>query len=223
VIAMMEGLQKQVMEEGEAEAQTYNKFACFCKDTTSEKTDAIQKGQDKKAELSSTIEGLAQDRDELDTTISNLLADIDASDKTMKSAKAERKGTLNTYEKNAADMQAALDGLDKAIKTLKASAKPSLVQLQSLRKAVQTATLMADVLGLGGTHAQKALAFLQQGPDVEMEDYKFHSADIIETLEKLEKSFRDEKANIDAEEVKSVAEFDALMQKETDITKAKKS
>merc|ERR1719183_3390335 len=54
-----------------------------------------------------------------------------------------------------------------------------------------------------------------------MEDYKFHSGDIIEMLEKLERSFRDTKADTDAEEVKSVAEFDALMQKETDITKAK--
>merc|ERR1719183_3324961 len=54
-----------------------------------------------------------------------------------------------------------------------------------------------------------------------MEDYKFHSGDIIEMLEKLERSFRDTKADTDAEEVKSVAEFDALIQKETDITKAK--
>merc|ERR1719326_2050525 len=48
VISMMEGLQKQVLEEGEAEAQTYNKFACFCKDNTAEKTASIKKGSDKK-------------------------------------------------------------------------------------------------------------------------------------------------------------------------------
>lgn len=116
VVAMLTDLRSKVLEEGEKEAQTYNKFACFCKDNTVEKTDAIKKGSDKKAELSATIESLAADRDELDTTIANLLADIEASAKTQKTAKAERAGTLATYEKNAADLQAALDGLDAAMK-----------------------------------------------------------------------------------------------------------
>merc|ERR1719265_1454688 len=144
---MMEGLQKQVVEVMEKEAQTYNKFACFCKDNTAEKTDAIKKGSDKKGELSATIESLSADRDELDTTISNLLADIEASAKTQKTAKAERAGTLATYEKNVADLQAALDGLDGAIKKLKASAKPSLLQMQEISKTLRTAALMADALG----------------------------------------------------------------------------
>jgi len=193
----------------------------FARTTRLKKTDAIKKGSDKQAELSATIESLASDRDGLDTTISNLLADIEASSKTQKSAKAERAGTLGIYEKNVADLQGALDGLDAAIKQLKASAKPSLLQMQGLSKTLRTAGLMADALGLGNAKSQKVLALLQQGPDVPMEDYKFHSGDIIDTLEKLGKSFRDTKIDVDAEEVKSVAEFDALMQMETDITKAK--
>merc|ERR550532_855078 len=80
---------------------------------------------------------------------------------------------------------------------------------------------MADTLLFGSTGSRKVMALLQEGPDVPMEDYKFHSGDIIETLEQLEKKFRDTKTEVDEEEVKSVAVFDSLMQKETDYTKAK--
>merc|ERR1719502_1096813 len=69
--------------------------------------------------------------------------------------------------------------------------------------------------------------FLQQRDDddgtvaVPMEDYKFHSSGIIETLEKLLGDFRKEKASVDADEVKRVQAFDMLIQEETDYVKAK--
>ena len=50
VIDLLENLKAQVLSEGESEAQNYNKFACFCKDTTSGKTAAIQQGEDKKSD-----------------------------------------------------------------------------------------------------------------------------------------------------------------------------
>merc|ERR1719231_1832072 len=138
---MMEDLQKQVLAEGEAEAQTYNKFSCFCKDTTNDKTAAIQKGTDEVAALSATIESLASDRDGLDEAIAGLEADIADAEKTMSELKATRKSDLTVYEKNAADLSGALVALEEAIKALKASAKPSLVQMQSIAKTVETATL----------------------------------------------------------------------------------
>jgi len=220
VITMLDDLQKQVLAEGEAEAQTYNKFSCFCKDTTREKTDAIKKGEDSVAALSATIESLASDRDGLDTTISGLEADIAAAEKTIAEAKAERKATLDVYEKNEADMSGAIAALEGAIEALKASKGPSLVQLQSMSKTLRLAADMADALGYG-ENAQKAMAFLQQAPDVPMENYKFHSGDIIDTLENLLKDFRAKKVDIDKEEVSSVAAHDSLVQEQTDILKAK--
>merc|ERR1719163_1366683 len=154
----MEDLEKKVLAEGEAEAQTYNKFACFCKDTTADKTAAIQKETDEVAALSATIETLATERDGLDETIAGLEADILEAEKKVEQSKAERKATLATYEKNEADLSGAIAGLEGAIEALKAS-KPSLVQLQSLKKTVRAAATMADVLGFKG--AQQALALIQ--------------------------------------------------------------
>merc|ERR1719420_1172104 len=215
VIALLEELQAKVMSEGEEEAKTYNKFACFCKDSTAEKTESIEKGQDEKESLTATIGELSAKRDELDAKIEGLVKEIKEAEAAMKAAAEQRAKTLAEYEKNEADLSGA-------IQVLKASKTPSLVQLQSVAKTVRKAALMAEALGLGGTMAQRAVAMLlQETPEVPMQDYDFHSDGIIATLEKLLKEFGNEKAEIDAAEVKSVAEHDAFMQEKTDFVKRK--
>merc|ERR1740138_1211313 len=141
----------------------------------------------------------------------------------MKKATEKSDAALKVYTTNEADLKAALYALTEAIKVLKSSKTPSLVQLQSIGKTVQRATLMADALGLGSANAQKAATFfLQQGDvPVEMEDYKFHSSSIIETLEGLLNDFRKTKAGVDADEVQRVQEYAMFMQDKTDFVKAK--
>merc|ERR1719223_693903 len=222
VVSMLEDLQLQVLAEGEAEAATYNEFACFCKTTQNEKSDAIKTGKDDKTSLSADIEKYSKQRDALDKKISGLEDDIEKAEKAMKEANEKSDAALKVYTTNAADMDAALASLKGAIKVLKSSNSPSLVQLQSIGKTVQQAALMADALGLGGAKVQQAATFfLQQGEvPVEMEDYKTHSSGIIDTLEKLEGDFRKEKASIDEDEVKRVSKHDMFIQDKTDYVKA---
>merc|ERR1719247_3756548 len=54
-----------------------------------------------------------------------------------------------------------------------------------------------------------------------MEDYKFHSGGIIETLEKLLGDFRKEKQSVDADEVSRVQDHTMFIQDRTDFVKAK--
>merc|ERR1719265_446762 len=76
-----------------------------------------------------------------------------------------------------------------------------------------------------------AVSMLLQQPEVPMEDYSFHSNDIIATLEGLLEDFKQTKIELDAAEVKSIAAFDKLMQaltsekkdKEGDLEKARKA
>jgi predicted nucleic acid-binding Zn-ribbon protein len=224
VISMLEDLQLQVLAEGEAEAATYNKFACFCKTTQKDKTEAIKTGRDDKASLSADIERLIKERDELTKKIAELQEDIKKATEEMAKAKAESDAALKVYETNAADLEAALYALKEAIKVLKTSQSPSMAQLQTIGKTVKQAALIADVLGIGGKDVEKAAAFfLQQGDGdvpVEMEDYKFHSTGIINTLEKLLDSFRAEEENLDADEKRRVQEFTMFMQDRTDFIKA---
>merc|ERR1719353_395721 len=222
VVSMLEDLQLQVLAEVEAEAATYNKFACFCKTTQKEKSEAIKTGKSEKESLSADIKKFSKQRDDLDTKIGKLQAAIKKAEDKMDKATKKSDAALAVYKTNEADMKAALYALTEAIKVLKSSKTPSLVELQSIGKTVQQAALLADALGLGGAKVQKAVAFLQQGDvPVEMEDYKFHSSSIIETLEGLLNDFRKTKADIDADEVERVQKYDMFMQDKTDFVKAK--
>merc|ERR1719277_836547 len=162
---------------------------------------------------------MSSDRKKVDALIKTLMEDIAAAEKAMADASATRASTLKEYETNAADLKAALDALDGALSALKSSKAPGLLQLQGVTQTLRSALLLADALGLGG--GAKALALVQDVPQVPTEDYKFHSADIISTLETLKKDFWDEKNKVDAAEVKSVAAFDTFRQVNSQIRKAK--
>jgi len=226
-IELMESLQAQVLQEGEAEAKTYEKFACFCKDTTKEKIEAIQKNEDSKEELSATIEELSTKREDQDALIQEKQDEIAKLEEEQKVKDSERAGTKKEYDTNAADLTAALEALQGAIKTLKASKKPSFAQVQSISETIKTAALLADALGVGGAAAGKAAEmFLQQEPaegapanEVQMQDYDFHSDGIIKTLEKLLDDFRKEKVEVDKAEVESVKAYDEFTQTTTHAIK----
>merc|ERR1719408_596683 len=175
VIIMMEDMQTAVVTEGKAEAKTYDKFACFCKDMTNEKTEAIKSGQDAVETLTADIEELTAKREKLDAEIAELLEKIAKVEKEMEVAKAQRAKTLAEYEANAADMTAALTALEAAIKALKASRPASLAEMRSVIKTVRRASLIADALGVGGPQTQQAVTALLQQPEVPMQDYSFHS------------------------------------------------
>ena len=55
VIQLLKGMQSKLQEESAAEATTYDKFACYCKDTTASKSESISKGQGSIDLLSSEI------------------------------------------------------------------------------------------------------------------------------------------------------------------------
>jgi hypothetical protein len=223
VVSMLEDLQLQVLAEGEAEAATYNKFACFCKTTQKDKSSSIKTGKDDKTSLTADIKKLSKQRDDLDVKIGKLADAIKKAEKKMKEATEKSDQEKAVYNTNDADLKAALASLTEAIKVLKSSKTPSLLEIQSVGKTVQRAALMADALGLGGANVQKAATFfLQQGEvPVEMEDYKFHSGGIIDTLEKLLGDFRKTKQGVDADETERVQQFNLFIQDRTDFVKAK--
>merc|ERR1719217_602252 len=220
----MEGLRTKILAEGEEEAHTYDKMACFCKDTTAEKQAAIEDGENKKEELMSQIAELTEMRDELDETIKKLLEEIKEAEEAIAKATEERNKEKALFETNSADLISALEALDAAIASLKSSKPASFLQLQGLGKTVRKALDLADALGLAGaTYASRMVTSLlqQDQPGVPMQDYDFHSDGIIGTLEKLKEDFTSTKVEVDEAEVKSQQKFDMFKQDKVDFIKAK--
>merc|ERR1719428_2068793 len=143
----MEGLRTKILAEGEEEAHTYDKMACFCKDTTAEKQAAIEDGENKKEELMSQIAELTE---MLDEKIKKLLEEIKEAEEAIAKATEERNKEKAIFETNSADLISALEALDAAIASLKSSKPASFLQLQGLGKTVRKALDLADALGLAG-------------------------------------------------------------------------
>merc|ERR1719321_199511 len=211
VITLLEDLKAEVEENGVKEGATYDEFACFCKDTNSDKTDSI-------LELQDTINSLSAEIG--DKTATKDAAEKEKGDRTKAKEDAEKKLADTTarcakqqaeYEQEAQEMSKAISIIERAIKALE-DAKPgagSFLQLPGdLRASVEQSLALADSLSLIDTHKKKVVsAFLQGGASVDPNDpeYKYHSQPIIDILEKLLTEYRNKKAELDAEWEKTKA------------------
>jgi len=225
VLVMLKDLQTEVITEGRAEAKTYDKFACFCKDVSGEKSDAITTGQDEQDSLMADISKLTSHREDLDTKMKELEEEIVAIDKEVKGAMEERHKEKLEYDKNALDLEGAISACANAIAALKAARPASLVETKAALKTIQKVALLADAFGVRSTPQTKmslsaVVAGLHQ-PEVPMQNYDFQSGEVIELLEKLLEDFKDEKADLDEDEVKKVAGHDGLIQEKTSLKKSK--
>merc|ERR1719272_1637260 len=147
VVTLLEDLQGKVLSDGEEEAASYNKFACFCKDGQREKTKTIKEGKDEKDSLIAAINKLADGRKADDKTITGLEKDIKTLNDDMGTETADNAKEVGKHAAEAADLSSAISGIEDAMKSLKAS-KPSLLQLRAASDNLQSAIAMADALGL---------------------------------------------------------------------------
>lgn len=222
VIKMLEDLQTECVEEGTKEAKSYDTFACYCKETTKDKADAIQTGEDEKDRLESQSKDLAEKRDGLDEKIQKLEEEIEETEKEMKEAQEKRDEEKSVYDKNEADLAGAISALEGAIKMMKASKNPELIQTGDLGRKLREVAAIADALGLGGIKATRALALLQrQEAKVPDETYSYHSDDIIKMLKELETEFKAEKEQVDSDEEKAVKAHKKFMKKKKQIVEDK--
>lgn len=208
VITLLEDLKAEVAADGQAEAATYDEFACFCRDTTEKKAGAITQGQDDIEQLSADIAAKTAEKAAKATEIQQRQKKQEQMAKELEETKARCLKEKMEYEATSADLSKAISSLDGAIKVLEAS-KPTTTALISIRESVEKSLALADALNLVESKKRTAVsAFLQVDPNDP--EYKYHSQGIIEVLENLLKEFRAQKAEVDAEYEKSKKACDDL-------------
>jgi hypothetical protein len=210
VIELLEGMKKEVEDDGGKEAKAYDEFACFCKDTTEKKSTSVKDGKDKIDLLSADIADKTQEKKEdtkelgeRTTTQAKLAADLEATNVRCAKEKAE-------YEAEAADLSKAIQGLKDAIKSMGDSKPAAFLEI---REKLSKVFAMADVMGVALPPKHTAvLALLQQGTNVDPSDpeYKFHSQDIIDLCEKLLDDYTANKKDLDAEYEKTSKACDEM-------------
>merc|ERR1719161_1295110 len=121
VVTMLEDLQTEVLVEGKAEAKTYDKFACFCKDMTEEKTELIAENTDWLAELEAEIAGQFTKREEHDLKIAEVAKVIAEREKEMKAADDQRAKDNADFKVAEADCFTFKKELDWAVVELMAT------------------------------------------------------------------------------------------------------
>merc|ERR1719181_2103446 len=209
VVTLLEDLQKQVQDEGAAEAETYDKFACFCKDKTNAKVDSINEKETSIETLTADLKALNAEVAELKSDIATLTDEIAKNEAELKEMTEIREKEHAIYEVEYADASAAVDALSSAIAHISGSKDAKLLEVKA---AITKSLALADALNLKPKNSQKLAALLQQpegmGGEVPEKDYSFHSDGIISTLEDLLKEFKERKDDIQAEEDKAQAAVD---------------
>jgi len=214
VITLLEGMKSDIESEAKAEATTYGKFACFCKDTTTTKAKSITDGQDKIDGLSADIaeDTATKQADEtkvldLKDQSEKLNGDLAESIATFTKEKAE-------YDSIAADLAKALSSLKSALKSMSdKKAAMGAVKFLQVNSGIRESLDLADAMGLIAAPKQQTIkAFLQQGAAVDPADsgYKYKSSDITDLLTSLQTDFKKTKATLDSEFGKTDASFKAL-------------
>merc|ERR1719506_2556085 len=115
VIQLIEDLQSQTQDEGDEEAKTYDSFACFCKDTTKDKSDAIKTEQDNIEEFAAAMQENTENSNAKGVEIKELEQNIADLTKHIEQLNSMREAEKTQYEATAADLGKGVSSLEGAI------------------------------------------------------------------------------------------------------------
>jgi hypothetical protein len=153
VITMLEDLMTQTIVEGKAEAKTYDKFACFCKDSTEDKTFSISEGMDRVASLEADIADRIAYRNKQQQNILESQKALEANTEKEKAGRKKRKDQDAIFQEEKADInvlkkeiQAAKDALLEGIAEPEEGASPAFLEVFARVKAARQAIKQPDAI-----------------------------------------------------------------------------
>jgi len=236
VLNMLTDLQAKVVISGKEEAKTYDKYACFCKDATEEKTKAIETGQSDVDSLVSKMNAKNSDRNSIDDKMEELNKEIGSLTKEMEDETAKHHKNKAEFKSETDWMKAAIYGIDNAIKDIKGGANrpektgsyehASFLSLKKHIKTIRHSLMVADALGLGNPEAHREVAALLQRSSqpsngnsgaiaVNYEENEELGA-ALTTLQNLLNDFNSQLQQANSAEQKRVFSYDSFMQQRTD-------
>jgi len=118
VINILQKMQKEVTEEGEKEADLYEKFMCFCKGSTAKMQKEMDENLAAVKEQQAQSEADAAKKAQLEEELKQHKSDREAAGEAIAQAEAIRKKEKEAFDKETGDFRENLAAMDAAIKAL---------------------------------------------------------------------------------------------------------
>jgi len=216
VLELMKGMLQKGIAEKKDEEVKFSAYSQWCDNQDRIKKKEIAEANEKIEKLNAEIAKATADIDELTARIMELDEDIGRWKKDQGSATTIREKEKADFTATLQDYSESIDALERAINVLKKQSadKPQAELMQSL--------LQVSALRLVPTETKGALAsFLQQDPAAtysapEANAYEFQSGGIVDMLEKLKKQFKDQKLQLEEDEMTAQHGYESIMQELTD-------
>ena len=142
VVELIEGLKAKIVADGAAEQTVYDKYACWCEETTARKAAAIEDAKILIEELSKNILELKGRLGTYQAEIAKLEKDIADTTEEINKAEEMRKKEHEEYIKKKGDLEHALENLIKAIDVL---TKGTTFEKSEGQKAIDASMVKAGV------------------------------------------------------------------------------
>lgn len=218
VIDMLKGLEEKSATEAKTEAVAYQKFAYWCKSSTSELDKAIAEEKTTIEDLSSKIDGQTKAKAGLIEQIAKLTKEIEKATVAGVKATNERDDGAKLYGEADEDFASTIGAIELATKALTdsegetdsdflqekvqqvlalTSAYATEIQKKTLQSFIQT--VPADVMAKGDQSAHE-------------KKYSFKSGSVIELLKTLQGKFEDERLEATKAETNAINAYDESKQ-----------
>jgi len=164
VVNLLKDMKDQIEKEGEADAELFDKFKCWCITYDKEKTQAVADAEQAITDLTATIEECTAKAAQLETDTEKQKKEVAEKTKTLEEASGIREKESSEFSTSEGDLQQSIGGLTGAVKALgkahgEGFMQESFLQVQSALKrhsAELTAQQHAAVLSFFQTKQEPA-------------------------------------------------------------------
>jgi predicted nucleic acid-binding Zn-ribbon protein len=203
VIELLEKLKEGTAAESQADAKTYDEFACFCKEQADNKLYAITNSKELIKQQTAKIKVLKSDITSLNGEISDLTEKIEKLSGEQKEADETRAKEFEAYSEEESKLSKAISAVDRAIKALEESKEGMVDAKLNLKQAKAI---------LSKRQFSEVLALVELAEPGKPAAYEYRSNDIISTLKGLLKTFKQKKVEVDTEEANTRNDYEMAKQ-----------
>jgi len=220
ILGLLTKLKETVEADGAGEQKLYDEFACWCQDTTEEKSAAIKEAQNRIGELTQSIQELQALTASTGVEVTKLTKDEADAKESLSKAETQRAKDVDAYNTRKSELETGIANLARAIKVLAEGTGTSAEQetkLLTVAAGVRQAMHLLKKDEKGSSSAKEVRTFLanpaawvQTGATRPGEEYNHQSGAIQGILKDMHDTFKRDLTKANEDEATAKENYDAL-------------